>query len=154
MLTNSDICLTEKEVLENREKYGTNELTNNKTNSFFKLFLESLGDPIIRILLIALGIKTIFLIKDFDWYETGGIVIAIFIASFVSTISEYGSEKAFIKLQEEASKIKCRVLRNRKKVEINVSEVELEILLCWKQGIRYQQTEYWLVEMFLLMNLL
>ena len=100
MLTNSDIGLTEKEVLENREKYGTNELTNNKTNSFFKLFLESLGDPIIRILLIALGIKTIFLIKDFDWYETVGIVIAIFIASFVSTISEYGSEKAFIKLQE------------------------------------------------------
>ena len=134
MLTNSDIGLTEKEVLENREKYGTNELTNNKTNSFFKLFLESLGDPIIRILLIALGIKTIFLIKDFDWYETVGIVIAIFIASFVSTISEYGSEKAFIKLQEEASKIKCRVLRNRKKVEINVSEVVVGDIVMLETG--------------------
>lgn len=115
--------LTEKEVIENRKKYGTNEITNTKKNSFIKLLLESLGDPIIKILLIALGIKTVLLIQNFDWYETVGIVIAIFIASFVSSISEYGSEKAFIKLQEEASKINCHVIRENKKREINISEV-------------------------------
>jgi len=59
------------------------------------MFIETLGDPIIKILLIVLAIKVIFLIKDFDWYETVGIVIAIFLASFISTISEYGSQKAF-----------------------------------------------------------
>lgn len=134
MITNKDIGLTEKEVIENREKYGTNELSNVKENSFFKLLLESLGDPIIRILLIALGIKTVFLIKDFDWYETVGIVITIFIASFVSTISEYGSEKAFSRLQEEASKIKCRVLRNKKKVEVNVSDVVVGDIVLLQTG--------------------
>ena len=72
--------LTEKQVLENRNKYGTNEIRVGKRDGFFNLFLESLGDPIIRILLIALGIKTCFLIKDFDWYETVGIVIAIIVA--------------------------------------------------------------------------
>ena len=76
------------------------------------MVLQSLGDPIIRILLIALAIKTVFLMKNFDWYETLGIVLAIFMASFISSISEYGSDKAFAKLMEESSKIKCRVKRN------------------------------------------
>ena len=123
METNIDYGLTEVEVEKNKEKYGQNQITQVETNSFFKKFLESLGDPIIRILLIALGIKIVFLMQDFDWYETVGIVVAIFVASFISTISEYGSEKAFVKLQEEASKIKCRVKRSGTVKEIKVEEV-------------------------------
>ena len=93
--------LNTKEVEINRKKYGTNRIESKSNNSFFKLLLESLGDPIIKILLIALAIKVVFLIKSFDWYETIGIVIAIFLASFISTVSEYGSERAFKRLQEE-----------------------------------------------------
>ncbi|MDD3453330.1 MAG: calcium-translocating P-type ATPase, PMCA-type [Bacilli bacterium] len=115
--------LTDKEVIYNQEKYGNNEITKIDKNSFIKKFIEALGDPIIKILIIALCIKTIFLFKSFDWFETIGIVIAIFIASFISTISEYGSEQAFIRMQEEASKIKCRVKRNNKIKEINISDV-------------------------------
>ena len=89
--------LTDKEVNESRSKYGSNKIIPDKKDGFLKLFIESLGDPIIKILLIALAIKVIFLFKSFDWYETIGIVIAIFLASFISSISEYGSEKAFIK---------------------------------------------------------
>ena len=33
-----------------------------------------------------------------------GIALAIFLATFVSTLSEYGSESAFLKLQEEAAR--------------------------------------------------
>lgn len=115
--------LTEKEVEESRTTYGANTITTKKQDSFLKLLLESLGDPIIKILLVALGIKVIFLIKDFDWFETVGIVIAIFVASLISSISEYGSEKAFARLQEESLKLKCRVLRNGKKEEIKIEEV-------------------------------
>ena len=68
--------LTNEEVIENKRKYGTNEITTKKNNSFFKLFMETLADPIIKILLIALAIKTIFLFQDFDWFETIGIVIS------------------------------------------------------------------------------
>ena len=126
--------LTEKEVINNRKKYGTNQITGVKRDSFFKLFKESLGDPIIRILLIALGIKTIFLIKDFDWYETVGIVIAIIIASLISTISEYGSSKAFEALQEESSKIKCRVKRNNEIKEILIDDIVKSDLLILTTG--------------------
>ena len=128
------IGLTEQEVKKNRELYGTNIIDEENSNSFFKLLLETLGDPIIRILLIALGIKTIFLIQDFDWYETVGIVIAIFIASFISTISEYGSEQAFKKMQEESSKIKTKVIRNKKIVEIDVDEVVVNDIVSLETG--------------------
>ena len=124
-MNNVDITfgLDKQEVEKNREKYGSNQITINKQDTFLKLLLESFGDPIIRILLIALGIKLVFLMKDFDWFETVGIVIAIFLASFISTLSEYGSEQAFAKLQEESSKTKCRVRRNGKVMEINIDEV-------------------------------
>ena len=69
--------LTDEKVKENREKYGSNELIASNKNSFLKLLIESLGDPIIKILLIALAIKVVFLFKNFDWYETIGILIAI-----------------------------------------------------------------------------
>lgn len=126
--------LTEEEVKINRERYGTNTLIESNNNSFFKLLLGSLSDPIIRILLIALGIKTIFLIKDFDWYETVGIVIAIFIASFISTISEYGSEQAFKRMQEESSKLKTKVIRDKKMKEINIEEVVVNDIVVLETG--------------------
>ena len=91
--------LTNEEVKIAREKYGTNEITKKKTKKVINIFVDNLGDPIIRILLIALAVKIVFLLKDFDWYETIGIVASILLASIVSTISEYGSEKAFEKLQ-------------------------------------------------------
>ena len=129
-----NIGLTQIEVNESIKKYGKNIITSKKRDSFIKLLLESLGDPIIRILLIALGIKVIFLIKDFDWYETVGIVIAIFIASFISSISEYGSEKAFEKLQEEANKIKCKVKRDNKIEEVFIEDVVVNDIVILESG--------------------
>ena len=115
--------LTEKEVIQSRKKYGSNEISKAGKESFLKMLIGTLGDPIIKILLIALAVKTLFLFHDFDWYETVGIVIAIFLASFISTISEYGSEKAFEKLEEDASKIKTKVKRNGKIKEIEINDV-------------------------------
>ncbi len=126
--------LTDEEALESRKKYGTNELKQRNDNSFFSLLIESLGDPIIKILLVALGIKIFFLFRDFDWFETLGILIAIFLASFISSISEYGSEKAFSKLQEQSSKLKCKVKRNGKLKEILSDEVVKGDLLVLQSG--------------------
>ncbi len=126
--------LINKEVIESRKKYGTNELTSKKQKSFLRQFVETLGDPIIKILLIALAIKTVFLFQDFDWFETLGIMIAIFLASFISTISEYGSEKAFERLQEESSKVQCKVKREGKLIEIPIEEVVVGDLVRLETG--------------------
>lgn len=126
--------LNNKEVIESRKMYGSNTLTNKKKNTFLSLLIESLNDPIIKILLIALAIKIVFLFKETNIYETIGIVVAIFLASFISTISEYGSEKAFERLQSEASIIKCRVRRNSKKEEINISDIVVGDLIYLNSG--------------------
>lgn len=115
--------LNNEQVLKSRKENGTNSISQVKKNSFLKLLYESLADPIIRILLIALAIKLLFLFKDFDIYETVGILIAVFLASFISSISEYGSEAAFEKLQEEAEKIKTKVWRQGKLKEIPIEEI-------------------------------
>ena len=132
---NSD-GLSSEEVIVNRKKYGSNTFTKKKRDSFFKLLLETFSDPIIKILLIALGIKTIFLIRDFDWYETIGIFIAIMVASLISSISEYGSMKAFDKLTEESSKINTRVKRNGKVVSVPINEVVVGDIVCLSSGDR------------------
>jgi len=115
--------LNDEEVINSRKTYGTNELTKIKQKTFFKIFLESLGDPIIKILLIALAIKILFIFSKYDWYETIGIAIAVILASFISTISEYGSEAAFKKLQEDASNIKVKVFRNNLLEEIIINDI-------------------------------
>lgn len=126
--------LTEKEVINSRKENGTNEITKEKQNTFKELFIESLSDPIIKILLIALAIKIVFLFRDFNWFETLGILIAIFLSSLISTISEYGSEKAFSKLQEESSRLKCKVKREGKIKEIYAKEVVLGDIVVLESG--------------------
>ena len=126
--------LTNEEVIINRKRYGSNIFSKKKQDSFLKLLLETFSDPIIKILLIALGIKTIFLIRDFDWYETVGIVLAILIAYLISSISEYGSSKAFNKLTEETSKINVRVRRNGNIITIPIDEVVVNDIVILSEG--------------------
>ena len=134
--------LSSEEVELNRKKYGTNSITNVKQKGFLKLLLESLGDPIIKILLIALAIKVVFLFQDSNYFETLGILIAIFLASFISTISEYGSEAAFRRLQEESSKILVKVLRNGKISEIPIEEVVKNDCIVLQSGDRIPADGY------------
>ena len=134
--------LNNEEVETNRKKYGTNSITNVKSKGFLKLLLESLGDPIIKILLIALAIKVVFLFQDSNYFETLGILIAIFLASFISTISEYGSEAAFRRLQEESSKILVKVLRNGKIIEIPLEDVVKNDIVVLQSGDRIPADGY------------
>lgn len=126
--------LNKEEVEKYRKQYGSNNISSVKTSSFLKLLLESLGDPIIKILLVALVIKIVFLFKDFDYFETLGILIAIFLASFISTISEYGSEAAFRRLQEESSQILVKVLRDGKIQELPIENVVVNDIVILGSG--------------------
>lgn len=128
MLTTQELCkkfhgLNASEVAASRKNNGSNSLTKGKKKGFFRQFLSNFGDPIIKILLLALGVNIVMMLRSADWFESVGIAVAIFIATFVSTLSEYGSEAAFEKMQEEASHITCRVLRHEGIVSIPIEEV-------------------------------
>jgi calcium-translocating P-type ATPase len=128
--------LTAEQVEQSRRKHGSNLLTMKKRRGFFRQFLDSFGDPIIKVLLAALAINILFLFRNFDWYDSAGIAIAIFLATFVSTLSEYGSESAFAKLQEDAGRVSCRVRRAGIVMEVPISDVVTGDIVLLQAGER------------------
>lgn len=124
--------LTEEEARRSKERYGVNSFTEKKRTSFFKKLLDSFGDPIIKILLCAFLITVV--LPGGGIYETVGIAVTIAVSTFVSTLSEYGSEKAFRKMQEEATMAKCTVLRDGKRKSVYVCDVVVGDAVCVSAG--------------------
>ncbi len=103
--------LSDEQVLSSRRAHGENKITRQKGKSFLRHFLSNLNDPVIRILLCALVVNILLLFHDADWMETLGIGLAVFLATLISTLSEYRSQKAFGKLFEETDRDRFRVRR-------------------------------------------
>ena len=116
--------LNKEEVQAALDKYGNNALSQPPREGFWDKLLDNFKDPIIRILILALLVNVVFVYMGHgDWIETAGIFVAIVLATFVSTYSEYSNENAFQKLQEEASRIRCKVWRDGQPVEIHIDEI-------------------------------
>lgn len=126
--------LTTEEVLNNRKLYGSNKITEKKKTTILSLIIESLNDPIIKILLIALGIKILFFINDSDIYETIGIIVAIILATVISSLSEYGSEKAFQKLSNTTNNILVKAYRNNLITNIKIEEIVVNDYIYLESG--------------------
>lgn len=116
--------LNNDQVQESLKKYGNNALSQPPRETFWDKLLENFKDPIIRILIFALLVNVIFVYMGHgDWIETAGIFLAIILATFVSTYSEYSNENAFQKLQEEASRIRCKVWRDGEPTEVHIDDI-------------------------------
>ncbi len=138
----STMGLTDAQVRTSRNKHGSNTLSRKKRKSFFRQFLSSFGDPIIKILLVALGINVIFLFHDADWFEAVGIAVAVFLATFISTLSEYGSESAFLELQKAAANVTCRVQRASGIQALPIGELVVGDLVLLQAGERIPADGY------------
>ena len=99
------------EVEQSRAQYGENRFTTAKRAGFWRHFFANLGDPVIKVLLVALVLHLLLLFRNADWFETVGIAVSVFLATFISTLSEYGSEAAFARLCESCGAPLCRVRR-------------------------------------------
>lgn len=130
--------LTESEVKESRRLHGDNSLSKQKTKGIIRRFFENLSDPIIKILLFALGLEILFTFGNCNLVEVFGIVAAILVATLVSTISEYGSERAFAKIEAETRNAKVRVQREGKTVEIDASELVVGDIVLLSVGEKIQ----------------
>lgn len=117
------VGLTSEEVKRSGEIHGKNILEKEKTKGFFIRFFENLNDPIIKVLIIALSVEVIFTFGHTNFIEVLGIVAAILLSTTVSTVSEIGSERAFLRMQAENLFGKARVLRNGNVEEISSSEL-------------------------------
>lgn len=116
--------LKNSEVIASKKLYGSNILPQPARQSFANKLWENMQDPMIKILLVALGINMLFVYMGLaDWVEALGIMIAILLAVLVSTWSEYSNENAFQRLQEEASRSSCKVWRDGSPTSVFVEEV-------------------------------
>lgn len=104
--------LSDEQAEQSRLRYGANTLSAVKPVGFLRHFFRNLGDPVIRILLCALGVNLLFVFRGGDPVETLGIAVSVFLATLISTLSERGSEAAFRRLSEECERADVRVWRN------------------------------------------
>lgn len=127
--------LTAEQVQKSKEQFGDNRLSEVAKESFWSKLKGNFGDPMIKILCVALVINVIFAVLGYaEWYESVGIAIAVILATFVSTFSEYHNENAFQKLQEEASKIRCKVYRDGDVVEISIDDIVVHDCILLQSG--------------------
>ena len=118
--------LTDAQVQEAKAKFGDNSITEQAREGFWDKLKGNFDDPIIKILIFALCLNVFFaFMGKAEWYESVGIAIAVLLATFVSTFSEYKNESAFQKLQGEASLIKCKVYRNGVVTEIPITDITM-----------------------------
>ncbi len=116
--------LTQEDVRRSRLEHGTNALTHKKPPGFWEKYIEKFNDPIIIILLAALGINVIFtFFGKVDWFECFGIFLSVLISTFVGAFSEYKNEGTFQKIQDEATRLRCKVYRDGSLREISGNEV-------------------------------
>lgn len=115
--------LTEQEVLQNRQKYGTNLLTPPKRPSIFKLYLEKFQDPVIKILLVAAAFSLLISVIENEYAETIGIFFAIFLATGIGFYFEYDANKKFDLLNAVGEETPVMVIRNGKVHEIPRKDV-------------------------------
>ena len=127
--------LSEDEVNAARQKYGENKLGEYKKKGFLKSFFSNLGDPIIKVLIIALFINIAVSFPHINWFESFGILASITIATLVSTISEYSSENAFEKLRQKDGDSLVTVKRSGGVSRISESEIVVGDIVILETGI-------------------
>lgn len=128
--------LTTEQAQLSRDKHGTNSLERLRGRGIIRSFFANLNDPIIRILIIALALEVVLTLGKCNLVEVFGILFAILVATVVSTVSEYGSERAFLKLERETGGGICRVLRDGRVIEISADDIVVGDVLFLTAGER------------------
>ena len=104
--------LTDSQVNESRAKWGTNDLTPPERESWVKLLLGKFDDPIIKLLLFATLLSLITGYFHGSMVESLGIIIAVFLATFLAFINEFKAGKEFDILNKVNDSTPVKVYRN------------------------------------------
>lgn len=123
--------LSEKEVLDNQNKYGNNEIIEKKRKNFFLIFIHEFNDWLIIILLIA---ALVGIIVDRDsLFETFIIILILLINATIGAIQEV---KAFKTLEglKKLSNHKTKVIRNSKIIEIEPKYLTIDDIVLLEKG--------------------
>lgn len=112
-LDTSQSGLKTSEAEKRINKYGLNELPEEKQKSLFSIFLSSFNDPIIYVLIVAAILS--FAVKE--TLDACAILFIILVDAVVSTIQEYNANKNSLALKN-LIKLHTKVIRGNKYYEI------------------------------------
>ena len=134
--------LSEQQVLQSRQQHGANILTPPEKKPAWKLFLEKFSDPIIRVLLVALGLSISVSCYQFlcgeetagVFLEPAGILVAILLATGVGFYFEQKAGKKFDILNQVNDEVEVKVIRNGNVREISRRELVVGDIVLLETG--------------------
>lgn len=127
--------LTSQQVEESRAKNGSNAIPEAEPTTFLKEFLETFGDPMIKILLAIAALMIVMAIAGLaEPYEPIGTIVAVLIVAFVSAKTNVASDQKYIELKESAEKDKCKAIRDGATNVIEVDDVVQGDLILLQSG--------------------
>jgi len=128
------VGLTEKEVVESRERYGSNLLSPPKRISPWILYLEKFKDPVIRILILAAFLSLIISIIENQYAETIGIITAILLATGIGFFFEYNAKRKFDLLNTINDDALVKVTRSGQVCEIPRKDIVVDDIVILGTG--------------------
>ncbi|MBQ1388093.1 MAG: calcium-translocating P-type ATPase, PMCA-type [Clostridia bacterium] len=116
--------LTESEVKKSREEHGSNVIPDSEPTTFWAEFLETFGDPMIKILLVIAAIMIVmFCFGKAAIYEPIGTIVAILVVATVSAKTGVASDTKYRELKDSTEKDKCKAYRDGKVAVIEIDDV-------------------------------
>ncbi|HSU72413.1 MAG TPA: calcium-translocating P-type ATPase, SERCA-type [Candidatus Binatia bacterium] len=100
------------------EKYGPNAIAGKKGPSVLALFLEQFNNPVVWVLLVALGVA--FFLKEYTDFTV--ILVLVIINAILGVIQEYRAEKA-IEALKKLTALKAKALRDGKETLIDAADL-------------------------------
>lgn len=128
-LNTSKYGLTEEEAHKRLIKYGNNELPRKKTESFIKIFVRQIIDPMEILLIIAMIIS--FLINEI--IDGIAILFIILVDLLMGTFQEWKAEKTAESLSN-LIKVMVKVLRDNEEIEIESTNLVLGDIVILESG--------------------
>ena len=126
--------LSDKQINENRAKWGSNDLTPPARESWVKLLLGKFNDPIIKLLLFATLLSFITGYFHGSIVESLGILLAVFLATFLAFINEHKASKEFDILNKINDTTQVKVYRNGNVTQVPKNELVVGDIVIITQG--------------------
>ncbi|WOK91558.1 hypothetical protein Cni_G00249 [Canna indica] len=118
--------------------YGSNTYPKAKPKGFFRFVYEALNDLFIIILLACAVVSLAFGIKEHGikegWYEGASILLAVFLVSAVSAVSNFRQTKRFEKLSAECNNISVTVVRDGHRQDVSIFDIVVGDVIFLKIG--------------------
>lgn len=129
MKKDNNMGLTEKEVLESREKYGSNELEKKKKETFLHKVFHVFSEPMFLLLIITASIY--FILGDIG----DGVIMLCFVLfiSGIEFVQEQKTDKALETLNN-LSALNVKVIRNGKRLVIDSRDIVMGDLVLLEEG--------------------